>query len=65
MPSAATAVYIEGPLLEGTFYVLFHYMFRPNWPSSGDQNKKTKMAEQQNNTVTTQQRHTAKPHTKL
>jgi hypothetical protein len=48
MPSGATAVYIEGPLLEGTFY----------------QHKKTKMAKQQNSTVTTQQEHTAKPHTK-
>jgi hypothetical protein len=35
MPSRAIAVYIEEPLLEGTFYVLFHYMFQPNWPSSG------------------------------
>jgi hypothetical protein len=31
----ATAVYTEGPLLEGTFFVISHYMFRPNWPSSG------------------------------
>jgi hypothetical protein len=31
----ATAVYTEGPLLEGTFFVIYHYMFRPNWPSSG------------------------------
>jgi hypothetical protein len=33
MPSGATAVYIEGPLLEGIFFVIFHCM-------------KTKMAEQ-------------------
>jgi hypothetical protein len=31
----ATAVYTEGPLLEGTFFLISHYMFRPNWPSSG------------------------------
>jgi hypothetical protein len=31
----ATAIYTEGPLLEGTFFVISHYMFRPNWPSSG------------------------------
>jgi hypothetical protein len=34
MPSGATAIYIEGALLEGTFHVLSHYMFRPNWRSS-------------------------------
>jgi hypothetical protein len=32
---APTAVFREGPLLEGTFFVISHYMFRPNWPSSG------------------------------
>jgi hypothetical protein len=26
----ATTVYTEGPLLEGTFFVISHYMFRPN-----------------------------------
>jgi hypothetical protein len=31
----ATAVYVEGPLLEGTFFVVSHYMFRPDWSSSG------------------------------
>jgi hypothetical protein len=31
----ATAVYTEGPLLEAAFFVISHYMFRPNWPSSG------------------------------
>jgi hypothetical protein len=31
----ATAVYTEGPLLEGTFFVISHYMFQSNWPSSG------------------------------
>jgi hypothetical protein len=35
MPSGATAVCIEGPLLKGTSFVSFHYIFRPNWPSSG------------------------------
>jgi hypothetical protein len=35
MSSGATAVYIQGPLLEGNFYVVFYYMFRHNWPSSG------------------------------
>jgi hypothetical protein len=35
IPSGATTIYIEGPLLEGTFYVFSHLMFRPNWPSSG------------------------------
>jgi hypothetical protein len=33
MPSGATAVYKEGPLLEVTFYILFHCMaiFRCGW----------------------------------
>jgi hypothetical protein len=35
IPSGATTIYVEVPLLEGTFYVLSHYMFWPKWPSSG------------------------------
>jgi hypothetical protein len=35
MPSGAIAIYVDDPLLEGAFYVLSHYMFRPNWSSSG------------------------------
>jgi hypothetical protein len=31
----AIAVYTEGPLLEGSFFVISHYMFRSDWPSSG------------------------------
>jgi hypothetical protein len=40
IPSGATTIYVEVPLLEGTFYVLSHYMFRPNWPFSGCQTTK-------------------------
>jgi hypothetical protein len=30
----SATVYTEGTLLEGTFFVISHYMFRHNWPSS-------------------------------
>jgi hypothetical protein len=33
--SGGTAVYVEGSLLEGTFYVFSQYMLWSNWPSSG------------------------------